>query len=235
MAVCTWLDEEDDAMITEKRKMNLIQSILKLEAYQEIQNEMGRAVVASNFRQADALLSHFALERDDVSLEFADEGLFEGPEAVRAIVSETIGVQPLPGEMSDMQLTTPMVEVADDLKTAKAVWWCPGAGAIAKEGAEPEAIWNWGMIAADFICMDGVWKIWHLHFFRFIKCAYDKGWVEDTSMINRANTAMHPLAKPTTYHNPYHPKCIRDGIPACPSPYATYTDRSWMLETDKMK
>ena len=45
----------------------------KLEAYRQIQNEMGRAVAAFNFRQADRLLSFFALDKADVSLEYADD------------------------------------------------------------------------------------------------------------------------------------------------------------------
>ena len=75
------------------------------------------------------------------------------------------------------------------------------------EDSDPDAIWAWGMIGADFICEDGEWKIWHFHYFRYIKCLYEKGWVEDTSMIHRLNTPVHPMAKPTTYHNPYS-RCV---------------------------
>ena len=58
-------------MITEKRKAVLLNSMRKLEAYRQIQNEMGRAVAAFNFRQADRLLDFFALNKEDVSLEYA--------------------------------------------------------------------------------------------------------------------------------------------------------------------
>ena len=75
----------------------------------------------------------------------------------------------------------------------------------------------------------------HLHYFRVIKCAYEKGWTEDTSMINRPNTAMHPLSKPTTYHNPYSPLAIRYGIPAAPYPYETDRGENWMLRSDKTR
>ncbi|WP_102345997.1 nuclear transport factor 2 family protein [Bacillus sp. Marseille-P3661] len=221
--------------ISEERKINLLKSIKRLQAYEEIQNNMGRCVVAYNFRDADKVLSHFALGKPDVSLEYADEGVFEGPEAVRQIVHEVVGKTVKVGEMMDIQLNTPMIEVAEDLETAKAVWWAPGAGAIPQEEGLPKAIWNWGMIAADFIFEDGSWKIWHMHWFRLFKCSYEKGWVEDTSMINRLNTPVHPLAKPSTYHNPYSPLSIREGIPACPRPYATWTDSNWMLERDKSK
>ena len=221
-------------MVSQERKLNLVRSINKLDAYQEIQNQMGRAIVAVNFCRADNILSHFALDRDDVSLELADEGLFVGREAVTAIVTDTFGGPAQPGEMVDLHLTTPMIEVADDLETARAVWWCPGAGATAS-AAVPEAIWIWGFIAADFVPADDTWKIWHLHYFRFIRCSYEKGWVEDLSMINRPNKPLHPLSMPTSYHNPYSPLSVRDGVPAVPRPYRTYDDIGWMLDRDKSR
>ena len=91
-------------MLAAERKTALLNAMQKLEAYRQIQNEMGRAVAAFNFRQADRLLSFFALDKADVSLEYADEGVFNGPEAVKAIVNDVVGKEPKPGEMLDMQL-----------------------------------------------------------------------------------------------------------------------------------
>ena len=99
--------------------------------YRQIQNEMGRAVAAFNFRQADRLLGFFALDREDVSLEYADEGVFHGPEAVKTIIRETVGRKVEPGEMLDVQLTTPIIEVAEDLQSAKCLWWVPRSGGSA--------------------------------------------------------------------------------------------------------
>ena len=221
-------------MISKERKEKLLRGMKRLEAYQEIQNQMGRMIAAFDFREAEKVLSYFALDLPDVSLEVADEGVFEGKEAVEAIIRETVGKEPLPGEMTDIQLTTPIIEVAGDGESARAVWWCPGAGSLVEEGKDPKAIWLWGDIAVDFVrCADGAWKIRHLHYFRVIKCNYDKGWTEDTSMINRPNTAMHPLSQPSTYHNPYSPLAVRYGIPAAPYPYDTDRGEKWMLRNDK--
>lgn len=220
-------------MISVTRKNNLVRSLEKLEIYQELQNEMGRTIVAFNFKQPDQVLSHFAMEKEDVSLEYADEGVFKGKDAVTQIINETLGREKVPGEMLDLQLTTPMIEVAEDLQTAKAVWWCPGAGTLVQDRAEPEAVWVWGMLGVDFIVCNGEWKIWHLHYFRFIKCNYQKGWVEDISMINRMNAPLHPASQPTTYHNPYSPLSIREGIPICPRPYKKHEGNSnWMIHKD---
>lgn len=219
-------------MINEARKTTLLHSVAKLEAYQQIQNEMGRTVAALNFRQAEGVFSHFS-SREDIWLEYGDEGVFSGRRAVRTILEEQFGGPGRPGEMLDLQLTTPMIEVAGDLRTAKAVWWCPGAGALFREGRDPQAVWIWGMVSVDFVQEDNTWKIWHLHYFRLIKCDYQKGWVEDTSMIHRPNIPVHPLAEPTTYHNPYSPLCVREAVPPCPSAYETYTDAGWMLDKHK--
>ena len=222
-------------VITDERRARLAASINKLHAYHEIQNEMGRLLVACNFHQPEKVLTRFALDRPDVWMELADEGVFTGREAVMAIVDQVFGKPQKPGEMLDMHLTTPIIEVADDLESARAVWICPGAGATLSEDGEPKAIWVWGTIAADFVPEGETWKVWHLHYFRYIKCDYHKGWVEDTSMINRPNTPMHPLSSETTYHNPFHPLSIRDGIPPAPRPYNTYDGSAWMLNRDKSR
>lgn len=219
----------------QERKANLLRSIKKLQVYHELQNEMGRMTAAFNFHEEEKVLSHFAWSHPDVSVEYADEGVFKGETSVRKIINILLGQPEKPGEMLDMQLTTPMIEVADDLQTAKCLWWCPGAGAVIEEGNDPKAIWAWGQIAVDFIREEDRWKVWHLHYFRLIKCDYKKGWTEDTSMIHRSNTAIDPHAESTTYHNPYSPFSVREGIPSMPLPYETYTekDRHWELNRDK--
>ena len=224
-------------MITPERKKALLLKINKLDAYTEIQNTMGRMIAAVNFRQKDEVLKYFALEMQDVSLEYADEGVFEGKEAVEAGIEYLLGKEIKPGEMIDLQLTTPIIEVADDCMSARAVWWSPGAASVLREGKDPQALWVWGDFAVDFTYINEEWKIHRLHYFTVIKCDYHQGWVDDSSLINRPNRAMHPLAKPTTYHNPYHAKAVRYGIPAAPYPYETdrEEDRYWMLRNGKTR
>lgn len=222
-------------MVSLERKEKLLREIKRLEAYRLIQNQMGRAVSAFNFKEADKLLSFFALEDESVCLEYADEGVFKGKEAVETIIKEVVGKEPEIGEMLDMQLTTPIIEIAEDCLSAKCVWWMPGIGAMPRETKDPMAIWAWGELAVTFIFSNNEWKILKLHYFRYMKCDYKKGWVEDTSMINRLNVPMHPLASTTTYHNPYSPTNIRVGLPCPPKPYKSLTDKNenWELDVNK--
>jgi hypothetical protein len=47
-------------------------------------------------------------------------------------------------------LTSPVIQVAKDGKTAKAIWFSPGV-----EGNQ----WAYGKYAIDFVKEDGQWKI----------------------------------------------------------------------------
>jgi hypothetical protein len=222
------------AAVSPERKAALVKAIRTVQAYQEVANALSRFMTALNYRQADAALECFALKQADVSWEFADEGVFRGPDVVRQIIKETI-TPPKIGEMLDQTLLSPGIEIADDLKTARAWWRGAGFGAIWRVEVLPGATWNWDNFAADLIYEDDAWKLWHAHSFRMIKCHYEPGWGVDTSLINRLNIPVHPLAKPSTYHNPFSPLSIREAIPAVPTPYQTWTDSSWMLERDKSK
>jgi hypothetical protein len=66
------------------------------------------------------------------------------------------------GNTSFRALTTPIIEVAGDGKTAKAYWYTPGWQANMQNG-QGNAIWSFEKYAIDFVKEDGVWKIWHFH------------------------------------------------------------------------
>lgn len=180
-----------------------MEKISKLTAYRNIQNQMGRAVAAFNFGQQKKFLNYFS-DDPDTSIEYADEGRFVGKDALDEITAKLFADNNKTGYMLDLQLTTPIIEVAEDGHTAKCLWWCPGAGSILQKNSDPEPIWQWGEISVDFK-LKNVWKIWHFHYFTLIKCNYHKGWVEDTSMINRPNTPYLKHAQAPTYHEPLFP------------------------------
>ena len=54
--------------------------------------------------------------------------------------------------------TTGVVEIAEDGKTAKGVWYTPGAIGM---GGSVQGMWE--RYGIDFVNENGVWKIWHLH------------------------------------------------------------------------
>jgi len=77
------------------------------------------------------------------------------------------------------QLTTPVIQVAGDGKTAKGVWM--SAGSVTNPGMagdKMEALWTYEKYGIDFVKEDGQWKIWHLHLFVDYYCPTDSCWTE---------------------------------------------------------
>lgn len=66
------------------------------------------------------------------------------------------------GAISYRLLTTPIIQVAGDLKTAKAWWYTPGFQSNVMNGTG-SAIWTYEKYGIDFVNEDGEWKIWHFH------------------------------------------------------------------------
>jgi hypothetical protein len=65
-------------------------------------------------------------------------------------------------------LTTPIIEIAGDGKTAKAVWYSPGLGLSSRINGENVTVGStffWEKYGADFVKEDGEWKIWHCQMF----------------------------------------------------------------------
>ena len=219
-------------MITSERKQAFLKKAERVSAYREVRNLMAEAADALNCRSVERIRACL-VQDESMWIEFADEGRFNGPEAVDELLAYLFSDPPGSAARLDLMLTTPIVEIAGDGKTAQGVWWCPVPMTIRREDGKEQAVWAWGTIAADFLRCGAEWKIWHLHYFRVFKCRYADGWVDDLSMINRLNLPALPHSQPLSYHNPYSPLSVRDGIPAAPRPYESYTDAMWMTETRK--
>lgn len=93
-------------------------------------------------------LSFFALNEPDVSVEVGDRGVYRGRAALETLFKEQYGAAALKGNLLFPFLTTGMVQVAGDGRTAKGVWRSPSVQAVVpKEGGEPEPIWLFGTYA----------------------------------------------------------------------------------------
>src|ERR1700722_602571 len=67
--------------------------VKKLQAYEEIHNSVSRIAVAVNWHKPDEVLNQLALDKPDVSIEYADEGVFRGSQAIKTVVEAAF--QPL--------------------------------------------------------------------------------------------------------------------------------------------
>jgi hypothetical protein len=207
----------------------LEQELARLDAVRAVQNLMGRYTVNFSPKYMHRALDFYALDRPDVSVEIADRGVYVGAEALRKLFGTQFAMS-LNGNLLVHYLATPMIEVAADGGSARGVWRSPGIEAVVPAaGGKPVPLWSFGAYAVDFIRQNSSWKILHLHWFRTIKCSYEKAWVDDLSMAYTGRLPDSPGLLPTTYHNPYTPETIQQPVPPCPPPYESMTDAAWMV------
>jgi len=203
---------------------SLEERIARLEAINEINNLVGkyqvRHISGPNLATTPEL---FALKTSGVSAEIAGWGYFEGPDQVKALYETGHGdtTKEHPGEMFEHDMTTPMIEVAKDGKTAKGVWFSPGFATGVQDG-KPIAHWRWGKYSAAFVKEDGKWKIWKWHWYGTFFADYYKSWVDYQPPSRKPIKELNP--GPTLYHKEYSPDTVRDPIPPAPEPYETWDE-----------
>ena len=109
-------------------------------------------------------------------------------------------------------ITTPVIELAEDQKTAKAVFYSLGACTEIEEASGPKAYWVWEKYAVDFIREGDDFKIWHMIIMTDFKTPVGKNWAS----VNLAPTG--------SYYSAYTPKQTpKEGVPV-PVPYKTFSE-----------
>jgi hypothetical protein len=207
----------------------LEKQLARREAVDAVQRLMGAYTVNFSPKYMNRALNFYALDRPDVSVEIGDRGLYVGEAALRKLFSAQFSMS-LAGNLLVHYLATPMIEVATDGESARGVWRSPGIEAVVPAGGgRPVPLWSFGAYAVDFIRRDAGWKILHLHWFRTIKCSYEKAWVDDVSMTRTGQLPGSTDVQPTTYHNPYTPESVQEPVPPCPPPYESMTTADWMV------
>jgi hypothetical protein len=198
-----------------------------LEDIHQIQNMMSRYEYFHTVGMHKEVLNMFASKTPGVAVEIPHLGRYEGLVGIRRF---WIGANfqtdtKREGIMIMHTLTTPVIEVAGDGKTAKAVWISPGheTGPFGGEPGKVNAVWSWNKYGVDFVKEDGVWKFWHFHLYRIFKTPYDKSWVEAPYQRPPAQTDPDKRPdKPSTYDWVYSPAVETENIPEPPAPYETW-------------
>jgi hypothetical protein len=75
-------------------------------------------------------------------------------------------------------LTTPVIEVAADGQTARAIFFSPGVDTNPRQDGTVTASWCWIKYGADFIREGGKWKIWHLSAYGLFNSDYYTSWAD---------------------------------------------------------
>lgn len=209
----------------------------------KIKNLMGRFTYydAMGQRQKiiDELWSH---QRDDVSFGM-NCGFWIGMDSIRKMFAEdheerlkaglsrlrknfTVpdgdGVW-LAGTMSVHPLTTPMVEIAADGRTAQGLWYSIGFDTEIDENGFPKGSWKTAKYAADFIYEDNMWRIWHLLICSDLYCpaGVDYG---DLPPEVQASSGIPEYLKPDLPIKFYDISYRPSAYPPEPLPYYTFSD-----------
>ncbi len=244
----------------EERFASLEHEIMRLQAVNEIQNLMGRYEAIHMGKYVQKTWEFYARHTPNTWMDVADWGIFVGIDSIkRAWNQGTIGVvgpvnagdsggskqpqgargaqppaagqtgvsgqqQGLGKNLAEHPLTTPVIQVARDGQTAKALWWSPGM----ERGG-----WAYGKYAVDFVKEDGVWKIWHLKWFRIFITPWNQSYTE--SQDPEAAGDRKP-DKPVRYHKPFNSdKWTGEPVPPAPRPYEKWTDKDedWMYTANE--
>lgn len=139
------------------------------------------------------------------------------------------------GTLEYHQITTPVIEIAGDRKTAKAMWMSTGVMITLEEGF----YWDNGKYAVDFIRTEKGWKIWHLHVCDLLRMGFDEDPVKNAKPLEPVMTPDRvaeckktgegpegfPVPDgPTTFHYAYCNDHSAPREPLPPEPYETFSD-----------
>ena len=211
------------------RSADLEKQVARLSAVHDIQNLMTRYAQDNWSEQFDDLVQYIALDMPDVHINVPNP--LVGAEAVRGAYERRMANRAagkgISGQMHIHPNSSPFIEVAGDLKTARGVFdsFAPDIG-----NGDTPGTWVYSRYGVDFINQNGVWKIWHLQLYPVIGASSDKTLVQGAK--DRAAMPAPANAKPVmlpTVDGKSVPLWRYNGsgdtpqnYPALPKPYQTF-------------
>ena len=167
--------------------MEMQEAILKrFQSDQDVRNLAARFVYSLKGGYFEDALNCFALETEGVQAKIEKYGIYKGKDQLKAyFVDYYSKIGGSEGCFIEHELTTPVVEIAEDCESAKAMFMCEGILAIDPEGwmesnDVARSIWQIGPWYIEFIKENGEWKIWQLTIFDEIETPYEQSWSEFT-------------------------------------------------------
>ncbi len=203
-----------------------------LQAYetQQIRNLMGKYEYYHTAKLHKETKELFAQHTQGVYIDNSSLGRFDGLEGVDKFFvkfHEYLDGDKK-GSLCIHTLTTEVIEIAKDGKTAKGLWMSPGLE-TRKSGAtgKLEAYWVWGKYAVDFIKEDDAWKFWHFYITDSIHCEYHHSWLEDEKVKGDVlgDPAIPKADGPSRYQDTaFGLEHIERMVPPVPEPYSTFIE-----------
>lgn len=218
----------------------------------EIRNLMGRFAHTIIFKEEETIFeTYWSRKQEDVCYG-TNEGWYVGRDAVKkyfySIYARTIKADEIikgrfPDKVVGMPedarglgtvdvkaLSSDLVEVAEDGKTAKGIWYHGGQDTLAEE-IGPLYYYTFGVYAVDFIRENDEWKIWHMDYQEEIRHPMGQKWWEPK--IDPAPFPEFVLLSETPITKPNYPEIRREyyhlnrefkEFPPVPEPYKSFAD-----------
>ncbi len=175
------------------------EAVSRWEDQREIKNLMGKYANCIVQNREQEIFERFWAADAGVSLMFND-GAYVGQEAVsgyydacraRNLLVARLLKQSFPhkvagehdeeiygvGPFKALPMSCPVIELAQDGRTAKGLWFCQGTYSKV-DACGPASNWTWGYYAADFIREEGGWKLWHMQYLNDVDCLCGQSWAE---------------------------------------------------------
>ena len=210
--------------------VGLEERIARLEAVREIENLMSRYAFYHAACTHEKCLQISALETPGVSVELPF-GVYEGRAGLERLYRGLLGradddVAGRSGKLHQNTMTTSVVEVAEDGRTARGVWMCPGhATDTYRSDGSLEAVWRWVKYGCDFAKEEDGWKIWHMRIYGVFGTPFYTSWTDSDGSGPPPPPQLPPeLAPDRPAHAlwQYRTDAVYPNDPAPPLPYSTF-------------
>ena len=151
----------------------------------------------------------FARKTPGVKIELGESGVFHGIKGVRTVLIDMLGkLYDYEGNCAVHEITTPVIQVQKDGKTAKGMWLHLGANTFEDPEKGVVAIWQSVKYNHIFVKEEGQWKFWDFRVHLIFRTSYDKGWVEEPVIKGSPVTGQNEAEalqpdEPTSFHQPY--------------------------------
>ena len=188
-------------------------SLVRMADHVEITQVMAELVQSfDRFDAMNILQNLMAADHPEVSVEFMEEGLYEGPEKVKAYM---LAIQDYLDDPSDKRgfmplknLATPHIVVSTSGQRARAQWDILNASAMQAtpypgDQTKLTALWICGRYDNEFIRINGEWKLLKLHLVTYFKSPFEEGWLKDPDCLRFGACKVEPT-RPSNPNKIYH-------------------------------
>jgi hypothetical protein len=191
---------------------------------QAIANLQGRYMYYQEGHRYADVLSLFAEQDPDVSVEIGEGGIYVGRAKVEAMFLHVL--RPFfmqPGMMPLHVLTTPVIEVDCAAGRGHGMWQTIGCNSFPDEGGL-RAVWQQGTYDNLYAREDGEWRILRMRWLANFRKSFDRGWVNEPLYQlkpldwSRFPAELRPDLPSSQAFESYDPAAVRRLCPIPPEP-----------------